>query len=205
MKLQTELYVEQVKRLPTSGENIIGQVQDDQIVVYQAFNPKIANYAVENQRFGGSHYNFERMSWIKPNFLWMMYRAGWASKEHQQHILAIWFPLERFVEIYRSAIHSSFKPNIYQTEENWKQKLQESTVRLQWDPDHHPNGKKIERRAVQLGLRGETLRNFSNDWITLIEDITEFVKLEHKKVLDDNLDIVNSSSLIIPKEDVIKI
>ena len=73
---------------------------DDRIVVYQAFNPKISSYAVENQRFGGSHYNFERMSWIKPNFLWMMYRAGWAAKEHQQNVLAIWLPLERFKEIF---------------------------------------------------------------------------------------------------------
>ena len=200
MKLITELYTEQIERLPKTGEHIIGQVQDDQIVVYQAFNTKIAEYAVENQRFGGSHYNFERMSWIKPNFLWMMYRAGWALKEHQQQILAIWFPLKKFSEIYHSAVYSSFKPHIYETEENWKQKLQESTVRLQWDPDHHPKGNKIERRAVQLGLRGETLKRFTTEWVTLIEDITDFVKTEHKKVTADDLD-----SLIVPKEDVIKI
>jgi len=24
-----------------------------------------------------------RMTWIKPNFLWMMYRSGWASKKNQ--------------------------------------------------------------------------------------------------------------------------
>ena len=92
MDLETELYTEQTARLPKSGQQIIGQIQNGQIIVYQAFNPKIADFVCKNQRFGGSHYNFERMSWIKPNFLWMMYRAGWAMKENQQHILAIYFP-----------------------------------------------------------------------------------------------------------------
>ncbi len=30
-----------------------------------------------------------RMTWIKPNFLWMMYRSGWAVKKNQERILAI--------------------------------------------------------------------------------------------------------------------
>jgi hypothetical protein len=200
MNLQTELYSQQIERLPKSGENVIGQIQNGQIIVYQAFNPKISNYAVKNQRFGGGAYNFERMSWIKPNFLWMMYRAGWAMKEHQQNILAIWFPIEKFAEIYRSAVHSSFKSDIYQTEEIWREKLKSSEVRLQWDPDHDPFGNKIERRAVQLGLRGETLRKFATEWITKIEDITEFVKNEYEKVSANNL-----NQLIVPKEDVIQL
>jgi len=28
------------------------------------------------------------MTWIKPSFLWMMYRSGWATKPGQEHILA---------------------------------------------------------------------------------------------------------------------
>jgi hypothetical protein len=200
MELITELYQAQAARLPKSGQHIIGQVQDEQIVVYQAFNPKIAEYAVKHRKFGGSHYSFERMSWIKPNFLWMMYRAGWAMKEHQEHILAIWLPLERFAEIYNSAVHSTFKPRIYETEENWKRLLRSSNVRLQWDPDHHPGGNKIERRAVQLGLRGEVLRKFGMEWITQIENITDFVKTEYQKVRDKMLD-----RLLVPKEDIIEL
>lgn len=198
--LETEFYSEQVIRLPKSGQQIIGQTQGDQIIVYQAFNPFIADFAVKNQRFGGSSYNFERMSWIKPNFLWMMYRAGWAMKEHQQHILAIWLPLEKFKQIYKSAIHSSFIPTIYENEEIWKQKLKESEVRLQWDPDHDPKGNKIERRAVQLGLREATLRLFATEWLSKVEDITEFVKNEFRKVESDNL-----NELVVPKENVIKL
>ena len=89
MYLESILYSEYENGLPQSGKHILAQTKGQNIIVYQAFNPNISRYAVAHKHFGGSHYKFTRMSWIKPNFLWMMYRAGWAVKEHQQNILAI--------------------------------------------------------------------------------------------------------------------
>jgi hypothetical protein len=43
--------------------------------------------------------------------------------------------------------------------EEWQDQVKESSVRLQWDPDHDPFGNKLERRAIQIGLR-EILLNF---------------------------------------------
>ncbi|WP_425365083.1 DUF4291 family protein [Eubacterium ruminantium] len=40
---------------------------------------RIANEAVAKGAFG-SHFSMNRMSWIKPSFLWMMYRCGWCGK-----------------------------------------------------------------------------------------------------------------------------
>ena len=68
MTMQTEFYLEQEKILPVSGKQIIGFTENNSIVVYQAFNHAIADYAVAHQKFGGSNYSFNRMSWIKPNF-----------------------------------------------------------------------------------------------------------------------------------------
>ncbi len=48
-------------------------------------------------------------------------------------------------------------------------------MRLQWDPDHDPSGAKVERRAIQLGLRGPVLAQYAHEWILGIEDITNFV------------------------------
>jgi hypothetical protein len=78
IKMKIEKYTEQINRLPKSGKQIIGQCDDNNIIVYQAFNPRITAYAVTHQQFGGDEYSFNRMSWIKPGFLWMMHRAGWA-------------------------------------------------------------------------------------------------------------------------------
>lgn len=198
--MKTEKYIEQIKRLPISGKQIIGKTDGTNIIVYQAFNQHITKYALENQKFGGSNYGFGRMSWIKPGFLWMMYRAGWATKENQQHILAITISLENFKKILSQATISSFDDTIFDTHQIWKDELSKTEVRLQWDPDHDPFGNKQSRKAIQLGLKGEILRQFATEWIIKIEDITDFCKNEYQKVMTKNIDNLN-----IPFEEIIQI
>lgn len=49
-------------------------------------------------------------------------------------------------------------------------------MRLQWDPDRDPQGRPpLERRAIQLGLRGTVLRRYGEREILSIEDFTPFV------------------------------
>lgn len=75
MKLLTESYLAQLNRWHPAGRQILAHFDDESIVVYQAYRPEIGRFAAENGYFGGA-FNFTRMSWIKPNFLWMMYRSG---------------------------------------------------------------------------------------------------------------------------------
>lgn len=198
--MKIEKYIEQIKRLPKYGKQIIGQLDGENIIVYQAFNANIAEYAVKNQKFGGEYYSFTRMSWIKPGFLWMMYRAGWASKEHQQKILAIMLPISHFKTILSNATISSYTDELFESHDEWKNELEKTEVRLQWDPDHDPFGNKQERKAIQLGMKGNILKLFCTEWLTKIEDVTEFVINEYEKVKSNNI-----SELNIPFEDVIKI
>lgn len=198
MNLKVEKYIEQVKRLPSTGKHIIGQFDNESIIVYQAFRPSIAEYAVKHQRFGGDDYNFGRMSWIKPNFLWMMYRCGWTQKDDmQKNVLAIRIKKSAFAEILKAAVHSTYDPAFYESPEQWKALLPVSDVRLQWDPDHDPYGKPIERKAIQLGLRREGLAKFCTEAIVSIEDVTDFVKEQHRHIEAKRLD-----ELIVPEETV---
>lgn len=177
--MKIEKYNYQQTQLPTQGKHIIAQSDDETITVYQAYNNAIAKFAIANQKFGGNSYSFSRMTWIKPNFMWMMYRAGWATKENQERILAIKIKHEGFNKILREAVHSSFQGSIYKSHEEWKARLAASKVRLQWDPDHNPRGSKLERKAIQLGIRGVTLHQLNKEWITEISDVTDFVKEQH--------------------------
>jgi hypothetical protein len=159
MELLKEEYSSYTSRLPGAGKQIIGQYDQKWMIVYQAFNPLIGQYAVKHQRFGGENYNFNRMSWIKPGFLWMMYRAGWAVKQDQECILALWVERENFDFLLSQAVPSSYARERYASKELWKQAVGQSEVRLQWDPDHDPYGIPTGRRAIQLGLRGELCTN----------------------------------------------
>lgn len=175
MQLATETYLTQVSSLPKTGRHILAQFDENSVVVYQAYNRQIGNFAASNGYFGGD-FKLTRMSWIKTNFLWMMYRSGWGTKIGQEITLAVTIKRTAFEEILSKAVHSKFIPNIYRSPAEWKETVKRSPVRLQWDPDRNPMGEKLERRAIQLGLRGETLRNYSRDWILSIEDISAFVK-----------------------------
>lgn len=177
---------EQQPTWPAKGRHILAHHDDDHVVVYQAYRPEIAEHVVRHQRFGGP-WSLDRMTWIKPNFLWMMYRCGWATKPGQEHVLAVWLPRDVFEqEILARAVHSSYSAEPYGTREAWEQAVERSDVRLQWDPDHGPAGNALERRAIQLGLRGAATRAFASEWVRRIEDVTPFVReqREHLRSLE---------------------
>ena len=87
------------------------------------------------------------MSWIKTNFLWMMYRCRWCTKTNQERVLAVRISREGFDTILSKALTGK--------DEKEKGLKSRSEVRLQWDPDHAPSGLPEKRRAIQLGLRDE--------------------------------------------------
>jgi len=168
VKLSVEPYRSQVARWPKSGRHILAQYDADTIVVYQAYRPEIGLCAARHGRFGDG-FSMNRMSWIKPNFLWMMYRSGWGTKEGQEVVLAIRLRRSGFDEILASAVHSTFDPTVYAAQDDWKKAVATSPVRLQWDPDHHPSGAKQGRRAIQLGLEALALRKYVEEWTVSIE------------------------------------
>ena len=174
LDLITEPYLDQRERWPRAGRHILAQYDDHTVVVYQAYRPSIGRYAAEHGAFGDG-FRLDRMSWIKPNFLWMMYRSGWGLKEGQEVVLAIRLKREAFEEILRGAVHSTFDPEVYVSHDQWTKEGADSSVRLQWDPDHHPSGAKLERRAIQLGLRGPALASYAREWIVGIQDVSGFV------------------------------
>ena len=176
MPLVLEHYTEQTKVWPEEGKVILAQHDEATIVVYQAFHADTARYAVEHQQVGGARYSFSRMSWIKPNFLWMMYRCGWMTKDEDQgRVLALRTRRSFFDGLLENAVASSWRASNTKSQQEWKASVAASDVRLQWDPDHAPDGSKLPRRAVQLGLRGDTLRRFVEEAVVEIEDISELV------------------------------
>lgn len=175
--LEIASYTEQTEVWPDDGKVVLAQYDADSVVVYQAFHEVTAAYAVEHGRLGGPRYSMTRMSWIKPNFLWMMYRCGWLTKDPDQaRVLAIRIRRVFFDELLEQAVASSFRASPYESAAVWKKAAARSEVRLQWDPDHGPGGEKLRRRAIQLGLRGSVLRRFVEDATLGIEDVSAFVE-----------------------------
>jgi hypothetical protein len=174
VKLATEPYLQQVQRWPQQGRHILAHFDEQSIIVYQAYRPSIGRFAIERGYFGGD-FSLARMSWVKPNFLWMMYRSGWGTKEGQEITLGLRLHRVFFDSILVQAVESVYVEGHYPTREQWQEALARSLVRLQWDPDHDPAGAKLDRRAIQLGLRGGMLEAFARRELLEVIDLTEFV------------------------------
>jgi len=183
MQLKTIRYIDQEAQLPQTGRVIPAQQDAEHIIVYQAYNQQIADYAVAHQQLGGPDFSYERMSWIKPGFLWMMYRCGWGSKEGQENVLALRIRKTDFEHLLSNTAYSTFKRKVYTDKAAWQKDLEQKEGRLQWDPDHDPYGREMERRAIQVGLKGSLLQKFGREMIDGIENITGFVQ-EQRQVLD---------------------
>jgi hypothetical protein len=122
------------------------------------------------------------MSWIKPNFLWMMYRSQWGQAEGQEVVLAIRLRRGFFDSLLVEAVPSSFEAHTFGSREDWATAVARSDVRLQWDPDDLPTGEKCERRAIQLGLRGAALEAYGKREIVQIIDMSTFVAEQRSNV-----------------------
>ncbi len=197
MNLILEPYKNQIVRWPQEGCHILAQFTGEYVVVYQAYRPEIGHFAVKNQHFGGE-FSFNRMSWIKPNFLWMMFRSGWATKIDQEVILAIYLKKDFFNHVLENAYPSRNVLGLEKTE--WDKKIETTHVRLQWDPDHDPTGRPLERKAIQLGLRRTFLLPFKGDGIVKIENISDFVYEQRQHVESLRFD-----ELILPKEELYEV
>ncbi len=141
------------------------------IRVYQAYSDTIADAALAKGTFASPPFKMERMTWIKPSFLWMMYRAGWGFKdEGQKRILAI--------DITRSGFEWALTHGCLShadeamSKEEWVAKKNASPVRIQWDPERNLFLQPLEHRAIQIGLGKEAVRHYVNEWICRISDIT---------------------------------
>jgi hypothetical protein len=195
MKLKLKSYQEQLQEWPQEGHHIMAQYDEEKVIVYQSYRPEIGNFAAKHQYFGGA-FRLTRMTRIKPNFLWMMYRNGWGKKSGQEVVLAIHLKRVAFERYLSKAVYSNYQEDLFESKEHWQEQVKNSSIRLQWDPDHDPYGEKLERRAIQLGIRNEEIVTYSKDDILEIEDISKYVNEQYKFVKAHELD-----QLMLPKEE----
>jgi hypothetical protein len=145
------------------------------ITVYQAYPVDIAAAALAAGRFVAP-FKRDRMTWIKPSFLWMMYRCGWATKPGQERVLAVEITRAGFEEALREACPSHFDRSSGETREQWARRLRRSPVRVQWDPERSIQLQPLPYRSLQLGLSGTAVRRYVEEWIVGISDVTALAR-----------------------------
>lgn len=154
------------------------------ITVYQAYSTAIADAAVAAGAFVPP-FRRERMTWIKPSFLWMMYRCGWATKPGQERVLAIRMTRAGFEEALSLASLSHFEPEVYVDHDAWLRRKAVSPVRVQWDPERDVRLEPLPWRSIQVGLGGVAAERYVDKWVVGIDDITPIVEELRQRSPDD--------------------
>lgn len=145
------------------------------IRVYQAYSDVIAHSILNAGRFIAPPFKLNRMTWIKPSFLWMMYRCGWAIKLGQTRILAIDITREGFEWALAHSCLSHFDQATHGSYNEWYRLKELNPVRVQWDPERDILMNRLKYRCIQVGLSGNAIVEYMNYWTVRIEDITDTV------------------------------
>ncbi|MFG2757565.1 DUF4291 domain-containing protein [Streptomyces wuyuanensis] len=166
------------------------------VTVYQAYSPEIGEPAVRRGRFPAA-WKRERMTWIKPSFLWMMYRCGWGTKSGQETVLAVEITREGFEWALRNACLSSYVRGLHPDRSTWQRRLKRAPARVQWDPERDLRLQPLPYRSLQLGLSGEAVRRYADEWTVSINDVTPLAREIHALVSSGDLD---SATRLLPHE-----
>lgn len=167
------------------------------ITVYQAFNKDIADAAIRSQNFDSPLFKANRMTWIKPSFLWMMYRSGWATKMNQERILSIQITHDGFQWALKNSCLTSFEQRIHKDFNEWRSQLSSSPIRIQWDPEKNIFSKDLSYKTIQIGLSGTAVHKYIFEWIKNINDITDDCKRIQELISRKELEIATK---LLPNE-----
>ncbi|MEU1304528.1 DUF4291 domain-containing protein [Streptomyces shenzhenensis] len=169
---------------------------DSTITVYQAYAPHIGLPAARQGRFPPA-WQRDRMTWIKPSFLWMMYRCGWGAEEGQETVLAVEISREGFEWALEHACLSHYEHGLHGDRATWKRQLKRAPARVQWDPERDLRLQPLPHRSLQLGLAGEAARLYADEWIVSVTDVTPLARTIHAHVQAGELDAARQ---LLPRE-----
>ncbi|WP_431042414.1 DUF4291 domain-containing protein [Streptomyces sp. P1-3] len=166
------------------------------VTVYQAYAPHIGLPAARDGRFPAA-WKRDRMTWIKPSFLWMMYRCGWGAKEGQETVLAVEIRREGFEWALRNACLSHYERGLHPDRDSWKREVRRCPARVQWDPERDLRLTALPYRSLQLGLSGEAARRYADEWTVGITDVTPLAHQIQALVRDGEPD---AAAALLPQE-----
>jgi hypothetical protein len=166
----------------------IRAVYDERTIrVYQAYGTAIADTTLAHGTFVSPPFKMDRMTWIKPSFLWMMYRAGWGHKdEGQRRIIGIDILREGFEWALAHSCPSH--PDASMSKDEWTRFKDRSPVRVQWDPERNLHLQPLPYRSIQIGLGKEAVELYVNRWIQNLTDVTKLAHTVHDLVASNKLD-----------------
>src|SRR5262249_12251622 len=136
---------------------------------------------LEAQRFV-TPFSFNRMTWIKPSFLWLMHRSNWGQKGNQERTLAVRITRTGWEKALSLAVLTAFHRGVYSSPEEWRERIEQAHVHVQWDPERSLRGAALPYSSIQVGISRHLIREYADKWIVGIEDYTQRVQKIYQRL-----------------------
>ncbi len=159
----------------SKAQEIRADYNNETITVYQAYNEVIALPAIENNRFEAP-FSFNRMTWVKPSYLWLMERSNWGTKSNQDYILGIKIKRDCWEKALAIGVLTSPDKLVYANGLEWEKQFKKAKIHIQWDPERNIRGAKLQERSIQVGVSRFLIEEYNNEWIEEIVDLTALTK-----------------------------
>lgn len=176
--------------------HIRAEYDERTISVYQAFSPSIADPAMKAQKLV-SPFSYDRMTWIKPSFLWLMYRSNWATSAGMERILKIRIQRKNWDAALEEAVLTTPELHVYPDAKKWRVLLDRSRVRVQWDPERDIMNNRMEYKSIQVGITKHLCEEYGKKWIVSIEDCTDLAR-KIRSLLDQGK--IEGARKLLPEE-----
>lgn len=144
------------------------------IVMYQAYSDQIADAALEAGRFVAP-FSFNRMTWIKPSFRWLMHRSNWGQKRGQERTLRVRITRAGWDQALALGVLTSPDGPVFSKPGSWQSAFQRAKVHVQWDTERSLGGAALDHNSIQVGLSRHVIQQFVEEWCVTIEDFTPTV------------------------------
>ena len=112
----------------------------------------------------------------------MMYRCGWGAKAGQETVLAVEITRDGFEWALRHACLSSYVRGPHPDRATWQRQLKRAPAGVQWDTELDLRPHPLPCRSLQLGLSGEALGRYADEWTVSLRDVTPLVRGIHALV-----------------------
>ena len=166
------------------------------ISVYQAYAKSISISAIKNNKFE-KPFSFNRMTWIKPSYLWLMERCNWGTKTNQEHILGIKIKRSSWEKALLEGVLTNPDAAIYKNGALWDKKFRNAKIHIQWDPERTLKGAKMQIRSIQVGIGRDLITEYNEEWIQEIIDVTPLTKKIRLLIKEGKY---KEAKRIVPKE-----
>lgn len=196
MRLCLDSYVRQVEAWPASGQHLLAQYDEKSVAVFVAATNQTADFLAEYGVLGAALQS-TGMLWLRTNFLGAMKECQWARRSDFPRILVVYLRRESFDVLLAKAVLSTFQPHLFETRRSWELALRYTLVRARWVEDTNPTGLEMGRQGLELGIRGDVLRSFSGEWVTAVEEITDFVISQRSNAVPDKYPLLQVPTMAI--------